>query len=42
MASAREDYGVVINESDMTIDLEATKQLREKLSEGKEENNGNL
>jgi N-methylhydantoinase B len=42
MASAREDYGVVINESDMTVDLEATKQLREKLSEGKEENNGNL
>jgi N-methylhydantoinase B len=42
MASAREGYGVVINESDMTVDLEATKQLREKLSEGKEENNGNL
>ncbi len=32
MASAREDYGVVINESDMTVGLEATKQLRKKLS----------
>jgi len=42
MASTREDYGVVINESDMTVDLEATKQLREKLIEVKDENNGNL
>jgi hypothetical protein len=32
--SAKKDYGVVIDKKTMSVDREATKQLRRKLSEG--------
>jgi len=36
MAKAREDYGVVIDENEMKIDLDATKGLRNKMRESQE------